>query len=70
MDIFCLDSAVVKTSNIPSLGSCGEIIPFPPGQFVSTEVIGIYSLCPTYWEGTSRELPLHHLKEPFTGTLF
>ena len=60
----------VKTSNIPLLASCGEITFFPPGQFVSTEVVGIYSLCPTYWEGTSRELPLHHLEGPFIGTLF
>ena len=50
----------MKMSNIPSLASCGEITYFPPGQFASTEVVGIYSLCPTYWEGiseTKRERP-------------
>ena len=63
----------MKTGNIPSLASCGEITSFPPCQFVSTKVVGIHSLYPTYWEASPRKgeaTPLHHLKERYTGTLF
>ena len=48
---------VAKTGNIPLLASWGEITSFPPGQFVCTKVVGIYSLCPTYWEATPESCP-------------
>ena len=52
-----LDQAVVKTGNIPSLAFCCEITSFPPGRFVRTKVVVIYSLCPTYWEATTESWP-------------
>ena len=42
----------MKTGKIPWLAFCGEITSFPPGQFLSPKVVGIYSVCPTYWEAT------------------
>ena len=50
-------SSVVKTGNIPSFVCCCEITFFPPGRFVSTKVVGIYSLCAIYWGATPENLP-------------
>ena len=52
-----LDLAVAKMRNIPLLAFYCEITSFPPGRFVSTKVVGIYSLCPIYWEATPESCP-------------
>ena len=60
----------MKTGNISSLAFRGEITSFPPDQFVSTKGRRNILVVSNLLESHSRELPLQHLNERYTGTLF